>query len=196
MDLATWTQVLGLPGMEVVAAERTPDGKGWLLSVMPTCSVALCPQCKQPAGSRHLTRWQTIHDLPIAGQPLLWSVQTVEFKCGPCGSFFTVHPSSVLEGTHVTVRLAAALTDCVNVSTLSAASATYHLPESTVKVIFEKIIQQRCQKKAQTLKPITKLGVDEIHLEVHADSVEPGDLAHLAVSQPPVFVEGEKSRGR
>lgn len=195
MDLITWTQVLGLACVEVVAAERTPDGKGWLLSVIPTCSVALCPQCRQPTGSRHLARWQAIHDLPIAGQPLLLSVQTVEFKCAPCGRYFTVHPACVLEDTHVTVRLAEAITDCVNVSTLSAAAATYHLPESTVKVIFEKIIQQRCQKKAQALKPITKLGVDEIHLEVHADSAAPEARARPEPTQTAVLKEGEKSRG-
>jgi len=192
MDLATWTQVLGLPDLEAVAAERGADGKGWRLSVVPTCIVALCPQCKRSTGSRHLCRWQAIHDLPIAGQPLLLSVQTVEFKCEPCGKYFTVHPACVLEGTHVTVRLAEALTDCVNVSTLSAASATYHLPESTVKVIFEKIVQQRCQKKAHTLKPITKLGVDEIHLEVHDDSAPPSPMAQPALTQTPVLAQGEK----
>jgi len=195
MDLTTWTQVLALPGMEVVAAERSADGKGWLLSVIPTCVVALCAQCKQPTGSQHLVRWQTIHDLPVAGQLLRLSVQTVEFKCAPCGRYFTVHPSCVLEGSHVTVRLAEAITDCVNVSTLSAASATYHLPESTVKLIFEKIIQQRCQKKAQTLKPITKLGVDEVHLEVHDDSAEPGAMAQPALTQTPVLAKGEKRGG-
>jgi transposase len=194
MDLTTWTQVLGLPSLEVVAAERIPDGKGWQLSVIPTQSVALCPQCKQASGSRHSARWQIIHDLPIAGQPLRLSVQTVEFKCAPCGRYFTVHPLCVLEGTHVTVRLAEALTECVNVSTLSAAAVTYHVPESTVKVIFEKIIQQRCQKKASTLKPITKLGIDEVHLEVHDDAAEPCARVQPEVPQTPVLAEGEKSR--
>ena len=31
MDQTTWTQVLGLSGMAVLAAERAADGKGWLL---------------------------------------------------------------------------------------------------------------------------------------------------------------------
>ena len=39
-----------------------------------------------------------------------------------------------------------------------------------MKGIFEKIIQMRCQEKALTLKPITKLGIDEVHLEVLDDS--------------------------
>jgi len=112
-----------------------------------------------------MVKWQTIHDLPIAGQPLLLDIQLTQFTCKPCEKFFTVHPDCVLEGSHVTLRLAEAITDCVNVSTLSAAAATYDVSESTVKTIFEKIVERRLAEKARTLKPVTKLGVDEIHLQ-------------------------------
>ena len=172
MDLATWNQVLALGGLEVVEAGRTEDGKGWLLAVVSTASVGLCPHCKKPSGSRHTVTSQHIHDLPIAGQPLLLEMQVVQFACKSCDKTFTVHPPCVLEGTHVTVRLAEAITDCVNVSTLTAAAATYHLPESTVKAIFEQVVHRRLDEKARTLKPITKLGIDEIHVEMRDPSEE------------------------
>ncbi len=111
-----------------------------------------------------MVRWQSVRDLPIAGQDVLLEMQSLQLSCDWCGKVFTVHPACVLEGTHVTERLAEALTDCVNVSTLSAAAATYHLPESTVKAVFEKVVERRHAEKLRSLKPITKLGVDEIHL--------------------------------
>ena len=165
MDLATWTKVIGLDGIEAVDARIGEGGKGWILNVILTSPVGLCPQCFKSTSSRHMVKWQTIHDLPIAGQPLLLEMQMPQFTCEPCNKDFTVHPACVLEGSHVTLCLAEAVTDCVNVSTLSAAAATYHLPESTVKVIFEKIVKRRLAEKERTLKPMTKLGVDEIHLE-------------------------------
>lgn len=165
MDLETWTRVLGLKDLDVVEVQRGEGGKGWRLSTVPTSSVALCPHCKKVTGSRHMVRWQPIHDLPIAGEALLLDMQAVEFSCKPCGKSFTVHPACVLEGSHVTIRLAEAVTDCVNVSTLSAAAATFHLPERTVKGIFEQIIERRRAEKTRTLKPMTKLGIDEIHCQ-------------------------------
>jgi len=193
MDLATWTKVLGLEGIEVVAAERGEGGKGWRLSVIPTASVGLCPHCKRPTGNRHMDRWPLIHDLPIAGQMLLLDMQAIQFTCQPCGKTFTVHPACVLEGTHVTLRLAEAIVDCVNVSTLSAASATYHLPESTVKEIFNKITERRLAEKARTLKPITKLGIDEIHLVVHDPSEKPpGQPQGTPTTDPPLSAEAGK----
>ena len=197
MDLATWTEVLGLPAVEVVAVERGADGKGWLLSVISTNRLALCPQCKRPSGARHLTRWETIHDLPAFGQDIRLKMQVLQFQCQSCYKFFTVHPVCVLETMHVTARLAEALTDGVNVSTLRAAAATYHLAERTAKEIYEKIVARRRQQKAQTLQPLTKLGVDEIHLEVHDNSPAPPAAANGAPPlQPPPAEDGGKiSRG-
>jgi hypothetical protein len=87
--------------------------------------------------------------------------------------------------------LAEAIADCVNVSTLSAAAATYRLPESTVKVIFEKIIERRRAEKARVLKPMTKLGIDEIHLKVHDDPAKPPGNPPGAppVTEPPTSAE-------
>ena len=194
MDLTTCTEVLGLPDLEVVAAEKSADGKGWLLTVIPTCSVALCPHCKKASGCRHLVRWQMIHDLPSFGQDVRLKIQVLQFRCLHCDKFFTVSPACVLEDRHVTLRLAEVLTDCVNASTLSAAAATYHLPESTVKQIFEETVQRRRAEQARTLKPITKLGLDEVHLEVHYDSEGPPETAQPAVAIPTAALaeSGEK----
>jgi len=194
MDLATWTGVLGLEGMEVVEAQKAEDGKGWRLSVISTSATGLCPHCHRATCSRHMVRWQEIHDLPVAGKHLVLDMQTPQFDCEHCGKTFTVHPACLLEGTHTTERLAEALTDCVNVSTLSAASAMYHIPESTVRTIFEKIVERRHAAKARTLKPITKLGVDEIHLEVQDDPKEPGRLpgSQLMTEPPPSAESGGK----
>jgi len=191
MDLTTWTKVLGIEGIEVVAAERGEGGKGWRLAVVATSSIGLCPDCKKPTASRHMVKWQPIHDLPVAGQVLLLDMQAPQFDCGPCEKCFTVHPPCILEGTHVTLRLAEAIADCVNVSTLSAAAATYRLPESTVKVIFEKIIERRRAEKARVLKPMTKLGIDEIHLKVHDDPAKPPGNPPGAppVTEPPTSAE-------
>ena len=198
MDLATWTRVLGLEGMEVVKAQEAEGGKGWCLSVVSISATGLCPHCHRATCSRHMVRWQVIHDLPIAGKDLVLDMQTPQFTCGHCGTIFTVHPACVLEGTHVTERLAEALTDCVNVSTLSAASATYHLPESTVRGIFEKVVERRHAAKVRTLKPIAKLGVDEIHLEVQDDrKAEPGKLpGSQPMSEPPPSAESGGKIGR
>jgi len=196
MDLATWTHVLGLDDIEVVEAQRAKEGMGWRLSVVSTSVVALCPHCHQPTSCRHMVRWQEIHDLPVAGKHLVLDMQTPQFDCEHCGKIFTVHPACVLEGTHVTERLAEALTDCVNVSTLSAASATYHLAESTVRTIFEKIVERRHAAKLRTLKPIRKLGIDEIHLEVQDKRKEPGRLsgAQPLIEIPANAESGEKIR--
>jgi transposase len=143
-----------------------------------------------------MVRWQDIHDLPVAGKHLILDMQTPQLDCEHCGKTFTVHPACVLEGTHVTERLAEALTDCVNVSTLSAASATFHLPESTVRTIFEKIVERRRTAKARSLKPITKLGVDEIHLEVQDGRKKPGSPpgSQLMTEPPPSAESGGKIR--
>jgi transposase len=194
MDLATWTQVLGLPDVEVVAVERSTERKTWLLSVIQTCCVALCPGCKEATGCRHLVRWELIHDLFISGREVLLKVQVIQFHCARCGKFFSVCPACVLEDRHVTVRLAEALSDCVNASTLRTAAATYHLPESTVKELFEETVERRCAEKARTLKPIAKLGIDEIHVEVHDTSAEPTATVQPVATQTAASAEaGGKS---
>ena len=193
MDLATWTKVLGLENIEVVAAEAERGEKGWHLSVVSTCLIGLCPKCHMPTGCRHMVRWQTMRDLSISGQPVFLDMQIPQFTCKPCNKDITVHPDCLLEGTHVTLRLAEAITDCVNVSTLSAASATYRLPESTVKGIFELIIQRRLAVKERTLKPITQLGIDEVYLEVHDDPQKSSDADKPAATPTPIPAEaGEK----
>jgi transposase len=143
-----------------------------------------------------MVRWQDIHDLPIAGKGLVLDMQTPQFDCEHCGKTFTTHSVCILERTHVTERLAEALTDCVNISTLSAASAMYHIPESTVRTIFEKLVERRQAAKAPTLKPMTKLGVDEIHLEMQEGRKKPGKLSGSEpMTQPPPNAEsGEKIR--
>ena len=61
------------------------------------------------------------------------------------------------------------------------------------KEIYEKITSHRVTTKAQTRQPITKLGVDEIHLEVHDSSPAPPAAAGAAaMSQPPSVAGGEK----
>ena len=54
MDLATWTNVLGLEGREVVEAQKAEGGKGWRLSVISTTTVGLCPHCRRSTCSRHM----------------------------------------------------------------------------------------------------------------------------------------------
>lgn len=199
MDLETWTRVLGLEAMEVVEARSGEGGRGWRLAVIPTSGTALCPDCHKPTSSRHMVRWQSVRDLPIAGQDVLLEIQTPQLSCGDCGKVFTVHPTCALEGTHVTLRLAEALTDCVNVSTLSAAAATYHLPESTVKAVFEKVVERRRAEKLRSLKPISKLGVDEIHLGARDGPRPPPDKPSGSLppsESTPSAESGEKKIGR
>ena len=196
MDLDTWTSVLGLDDMEVVEAQRLDAGKGWRLSAISTVTTGLCPHCHRSSGSRHMVRWQEIRDLPVAGKQVVLQIATPQFDCDHCGKFFTAHPTCVLQSTHVTERLAEALTDCVNVSAASAASAMYHLPESTVRTIFEKIVARRQTAKARTLAPMTKLGVDEIHLEMQDDRKKPGRLSgsQVMTEPPPSAESGEQIR--
>jgi transposase len=162
LELAVLTTLLDLEGYEVVAVKEDRILKVRRLSVIPTEVACLCPRCNRPTANRHTHRDLDFVDLPMGGWKTELVVREWQFYCEGCDKFFTPHPRGFADGTYATSRLVERLADLVKHGDVSSAAQFFGLPEKTVERWYYDYLERRQQEPVKGLKPITRLGIDEI----------------------------------
>jgi transposase len=165
VDLQTVSGLLNLDGFEVVEAARDEGKKIYRLVVVPTATVGLCPHCGGASGERHACHDREIVDLPLGGWKTELTVRMWQFRCGPCGKFFTPRHAALAEGAHATERFLEKLAEFAAHSDVSAAARFLAVAEKTAQAWYYQHLERRRKEPAKDLLPIRSIGIDELSLK-------------------------------
>src|SRR4051794_20268609 len=99
LALSFWTNLLRLPGYEVVSCQEEADLRQYRLTVAPKQPFAVCPHCGKVSDSVHQTRTRgRIKDLSISNYAVELRVRVSQFECLRCGQCFTPAIPFLTEG--------------------------------------------------------------------------------------------------
>jgi len=164
--LMAWTMALNLPGYEVSHCAED-DIEGVLrLSIVPTQTIELCPNCNRPCDHWHQKRWlENVLDFPLGGRPVRLKIRVFRYACEPCGRTWTPASPIVSEGTWATARLVARAAELVGRSDVANAAAFLGIPEKTLERWYYEYVESRRAKADAAAQPIRTLGIDELSLK-------------------------------
>jgi transposase len=169
--LQFWTELLGLPDYDVLYCQAEADPRHYRLTVGPKHRVGLCPHCNNVTETIHQTRTrERIRDLPISGYTVELQVRVLQFACDACGACFTPAIPFLAEAAHATERFLEQAARLVRTSDLANAAAFLGVPERTLAHWYYDYLQRRPQPSGQKLKPVRRIGIDELSLKKNTDS--------------------------
>ena len=161
--LSFWTNLLHLPDYEVVYCQEEADLRQYRMTVVPKHPLGVCPHCGKVSETIHQTRTREhIKDLSISNYAVDLSVRVAQFECARCGQFFTPGIPFLAEGAHATERFLERAAQLVRCSDLSNAAAFLGVPERTLGDWYYAYLQRRQIPGSQKLKPVRRLGIDEL----------------------------------
>jgi transposase len=162
--LVFWTMALHLAGFRVVHEQRGTPKDPVRFTVVPTEEIGICPHCGHACDKvnrRH--RSNPVKDLPLGDQAVELIVSTPQFECERCQRYFTPTYPVLAPGAHATERFLAQVARLLDFADISNVAALYGVPESTLgRWYYDYIERQRQQPTATPLKPITRIGIDEL----------------------------------
>lgn len=162
---AFWTQLLDLPDYEVVYCQKESDLHRYRITVAPKQRLGICPQCGKVSDTIHQTRTrQHIKDLSIGKESVELNVRVLQFEC-LCGQHFTPAVPFLAEGAHATERFLERAAQLIRTSDVANAATFLDVPERTLGDWYYAYLQRRPSPSDQKLKPIRRLGIDEISLK-------------------------------
>lgn len=165
-SLPFWTELLGLPDYAVLHCQAQADPRHYAFTVGPKQRVGLCPHCGKVTETIHQTRTrERIKDLSISGYAVELKVRVLQFRCDACGACFTPAIPFLAEAAHATERFLEQVARLVRSSDLANAAAFLGVPERTLGGWYYDYLQRRPQPNAQKLKPVRRLGIDELSLK-------------------------------
>jgi transposase len=169
--LQVWTELLGLPAYDVVHCQAEADCHHYRLTVAPRHRVGVCPTCGKVTETVHQTRHRDrIRDLPISGYTVDLQVRVLQFQCAGCGACFTPVVPFLAEAAHATERFLEQAAQLVRRSDLANAAAFLSIPERTLGHWYYEYLQRRPQPGGQKLKPVRRMGIDELALKKNTGS--------------------------
>jgi transposase len=164
--LAFWTDLLRLPNYHVVFCQEEADLHKYRLTLATTQTLAVCPHCGKVCDTIHQIRTrEPIKDLPICNYAVELRVRVAQYECSRCGQFFTPAIPFLAEGAHATERFLQRAAELVRSSDLSNAAAFLGVPERTLGDWYYAYLQRRPLPTGQKLKPVRRVGVDELSLK-------------------------------
>lgn len=173
-NLSFWTTLLGLPDYEVVYCNKEDDLHRYQLTVVPKQPLGVCPRCGKLCDVIHQKRTrERIKDLPISNYAVELSVRVPQFECGPCGQCFTPAIPFVADGAHATERFLERAAQLIRTSDVANAAAFLGVPERTLGDWYAAYLQRRTASGAPKLKPIRRIGIDELLLKKKVRSTSP-----------------------
>jgi transposase len=165
-SLPFWTDLLRLPDYEVVFCQPESDLGQYRLTVAPKHRIGICPSCAKVSETVHCTRTREgIKDLSISQYAVQLHVRVLQFECPHCGQIFTPAVPFLAEGAHATERFLQRAAELVRTSDLANAAAFLGVPERTLGDWYYAYLQRRPNPGAQKLKPVRRLGIDELSLK-------------------------------
>ncbi len=170
--LAFWTKTLSFPDLEVVHVEE--EARSLRFTLIPTWKVGVCPHCGKPSGDVVQKRSREgIVDLPFGLKAVELEVRQLQFACAFCEQAFTPACSGVAEGSHATERFLERAAALIRVSDVANAAAFFGVPETTLARWYYDYVARKQQEPSKALKPIRRLGIDELSLKKSTDSSLP-----------------------
>jgi transposase len=170
---AFWTQVLDLPDYEVVYCRKESDLQRYRLTVAPKQRLGVCPHCGSVSDTIHQTRTREhIKDLPLGKEAVELSVRVLQFEC-VCGQHFTPAIPFLADGAHATERFLERAAQLIRTSAVANAAAFLGVPERTLGDWYYAYLQRRPHPSGQKLKPVRRLGIDELSLKKNSSTTSP-----------------------
>jgi transposase len=169
--LAFWTNLLRLPDYEVVYFQEETDFQQYRLTVAPQHRLGVCPHCGQVSDTIHQTRTREhIKDLSISNYLVHLNVRVLQFECLSCGQHFTPPIPFLAEGAHATERFLERAAELIRTSDVANAAAFLGVPERTLGDWYYHYLQRRPHPSGQKLKPVRRLGIDELSLKKNSST--------------------------
>jgi transposase len=160
-----WTQLLCLPDYEVVYCQKEGDLQRYRLTVAPQKRLGVCPHCGKVSDTIHQTRTrERIKDLPLGSESVELNVRVLQFEC-VCGQHFPPPIPFLAEGAHATERFLERAAQLIRTSDVANAAAFFGVPERTLGDWYYDLLQRRPHAGGQKLKPVRRLGLDELALK-------------------------------
>jgi transposase len=164
--LTFWTNLLRLPDYEVVYCQAEPEFPRYRFTVAPTQPAGVCPHCGKVSDTIHQTRSREhIKDLALSNFDVELTVRVHQFECLRCGQFFTPAVPFLAEGAHATERFLESAAKLIRTSDLANTAAFLGVPERTLANWYYDYLQRRPSPTGQKIKPIRRLGIDELTLK-------------------------------
>jgi transposase len=165
-----WTELLALLDYEVVYCQKESDLQRYRITVAPTQRLAVCPHCGKVSDTVHQTRTRDhIKDLSIGKESVELNVRVLQFEC-VCGRHFTPAIPFLADGAHATDRFLERAAQLIRTSDVANAAAFLGVPERTLGDWYYDFLQRRPHPSGQQLKPVRRLGIDELSLKKNSSS--------------------------
>lgn len=174
LPLHFWTVLLQLPSYVVAHIQKESDLRCYRVTVVPEHRVGVCPSCGKTVDEVHQTRTREgIHDLAISQYKVELKVRVCQFKCPRCACVFTPAVPFLAEGAHATERFMERAAEMIRTSDMANVGAFLGVPEQTLGRWYYDYLQRRQAAPNQALKPIQRIGIDELSLKKSTASSSP-----------------------
>jgi transposase len=164
-SLEFWTHLLHLPGFVVVHAQEELQPPRYCFTVAAEHRVGVCPHCNKISEEVHQTRTrERIVEL---------KVRVCQFQCERCGVAFTPDVPFLAEGAHATERFLTRAAELIRSSDVANVAKFFGLPEQTLARWYYDYVEGRRATSSEPLKPIKRIGIDELSLKKNIGSSSP-----------------------
>lgn len=173
-SLEFWTRLLRLPGFVVVHSQEEIQPPSYSFTVAAEHRIGVCPHCNKASEDVHQTRTsERIVDLPISGYAVELKVRACQFMCERCAVAFTPDVPFLAEGTHATERFLERAAQLIRRSDVANVAKFCGLPEQTLARWYYDYVERRRAASNEPLKPIQRIGIDELSLKKNIGSSSP-----------------------
>lgn len=174
LSLEFWTRLLRLPGFVVVHCEEEAQPPRYCFTIVAEHRVGVCPHCSKASDDVRQTRTrERIVDLPISGYAVELKLRACQFQCERCEVAFTPEVPFLGEGSHATERFLERAAALIRNSDVANVAKFYGLPEQTLGRWYYDHIDRRRTANSTPLKPIRRIGIDELSLKKNIGSSSP-----------------------
>jgi transposase len=173
-SLEFWSRLLHLPGFVVVHSQEELQPPRYCFTVVAEQRIGVCPHCHQASAEVHQTRTrERIVDLPISGYAVELKVRACQFLCACCAVAFTPDVPFLAERAHATERFLARAAQLIRSSAVANVAKFFGLPEQTLARWYYDYVERRRAASTEPLKPIGRIGIDELSLKKNIGSSSP-----------------------
>lgn len=173
-SLAFWTALLQLPNYVVAHCHDEAKLGRYCFTVTPDQRIGVCPHCNHGSEEVHQTRTrERIQDLPISNYAVELKVRVCQFWCERCQCAFTPPAPFLFEGAHATERFLARAAELIRMGDVANAAAFLGVPEQTLGRWYYDYVERRQLVSEQPLKPVKRIGIDELSLKKNTASSSP-----------------------
>ena len=173
-SLEFWTRLLHLPGFVVVHCQEELQPPRYCFTVAVEHRIGVCPHCNTVSAEVHQTRTrERITDLPISGYAVELKVRACQFLCERCKAAFTPEVPFLAEGAHATERFLERAAALIRSSDVANVAKFFGLAEQTLGRWYYDYVERRRVTPNAALKPITRIGIDELSLKKNIGSSSP-----------------------